>query len=158
MIAAVATGVVQLVLQLARGRPVDAMLWFSVLLTLMLGSVTIALHDPRFIMVKPSLIHAALGAVMLRRGWLARYLPAHAASVLPPALVIGAGRAWAALMFGLAAANLVIALTLPLWVWAWFISVGAIGAKFVLFLGQYVLFRRVARRTTQRDHVVALTA
>ncbi len=142
VVAAVATGVGQLLLQLIRGRQVDAMRWFGVLLTLAFGSATIALHDPRFVMIKPSIIHCALGAMMLRRGWMVRYLPARAVAVLPPALVVGAGRAWAALMFGLAVTNLAVALTLPLW----FISVGALGAKLIMLCGQYVVFRGVARR------------
>ena len=105
VVAAVATGLGQLLLQLIRGRQVDAMLWFGVLLSLAFGSATIALHDPRFVMVKPSIVHCALGVVMLRRGWMVRYLPARAVAVLPPALVVGAGRVWAVLMFGLAVAE-----------------------------------------------------
>jgi intracellular septation protein A len=146
VVAAVATGVGQLLLQLMRGQQVDAMRWFGVLLTLAFGSATIALHDPRIVMVKPSIVHCALGVVMLRRGWMVRYLPARAVAVLPPALVVGAGRVWAVLMFGLAVANLAVALTLPLGVWGWFISVGALGAKLIMLFGQYVVFRVVARR------------
>jgi len=36
--------------------------------------------------------------------------------------------------------------TLPFRIWAWFISVGAIGAKIVAFLVQYAIFRVIVRR------------
>lgn len=156
VVAAVATGLIQLLLQLIRHQPIDAMQWFSLLLTLMFGGATLALHDPRFIMAKPSAIHAALGAIMLRRGWMVRYLPDGVARRLPPGLIIGAGQAWAVLMFGLGAANLMVALTLPLWVWSWFISIGALGVKLIMLLGQYVLFRWVAGRHIRTQQDVAL--
>ncbi|MFI4981541.1 MAG: inner membrane-spanning protein YciB [Nevskiales bacterium] len=158
IIAGMATGLAQLVLQRMRRREVGATQWAGLVLTLAFGGAALALHDPRFVMAKPSVIHAALGAVMLRRGWMARYLPERAVSILPPALVIGAGHMWAALMFALSAANLVVALTLPLWVWAWFISIGAFGAKLVMLLGQYVLFRRTARGIIRQRNAIAVTA
>jgi intracellular septation protein A len=158
VIAAVATGLIQLLLRLVRYQPIDALQWFSMLLTLIFGSATLALHDPRFIMAKPSIIHAAVGAIMLRRSWVARYLPARAVITLPPGLVIGAGRAWAALMFGLGIANLMVALTMPFWAWTWFISAGAFGAKVVMLCGQYIVFRSVARRAHRRNPATAVAA
>ncbi len=118
VIAAVATGLGQMLLQLARNRPIDAMQWFGLLLTLVFGTIALAFHDLRFIMVKPSIIHFALGAIMLRRGWMARYLPDSAAGSLPAELLDGAGHAWAALMFCLGGINLIVAFTMPLWVWS----------------------------------------
>ena len=151
VVAAVAVGLLQLLRQLLRHRPIDAMQWFGLLLTLVLGGATLAFHDPRFIMVKPSLIHAALGTIMLRRGWLARYLPERAARALPPGMIIGAGFAWAMLMFALSAANLVVALALPMRVWGWFISIGLLAAKLVMLLAQYAMFRHAARRRMTQD-------
>ncbi len=158
VVAGMATGVAQLVLQYVRRREIGVMQWAALALTLVFGGAALLLHDPRFVMVKPSFIHVALGAVMLRRGWMAHYLPERAMSILPAALVISAGYAWAALMFGLGTANLVVAWTLPLWVWAWFISIGAVGAKLVMLLGQYVVFRRTARTVTRGPRAVAMTA
>ena len=43
--------------------------------------------------------------------------------------------------------NIVVALTLTFGAWAWFISVGAVGAKVVAFLTQYAVFRMIFRRT-----------
>jgi intracellular septation protein A len=156
VIAAVATGLGQMLLQLARNRPIDAMQWFGLLLTLVFGTVALTFHDLRFVMAKPSIIHFAIGGIMLRRGWMARYVPDSAIGILPGGLVVGAGYAWAALMFCLGVINLVVAFTLPLWVWSWFISLGAIGAKLCLLLGQYVVFRRVARKAVRSRHLLAI--
>jgi intracellular septation protein len=158
VIAAVATGLVQLLLRLLRRQPIDPMLWFGLLLTLIFGAATIVLHDPRFIMAKPSIIHFVLGTIMLRRGWMIRYLPEGAVRMLPPSLIIRAGQAWALLMFGLGAANLVVALTLPLWVWAWLISIGALAAKLIMLFGQYVMLRRATSARTRQQSGVTMPA
>jgi hypothetical protein len=47
---------------------------------------------------------------------------------------------------------------LPLWVWSWFISLGAIGAKLCLLLGQYVVFRRVARKVVRSRRGLAIAS
>jgi hypothetical protein len=59
---------------------------------------------------------------------------------------VSAGYAGAALMCGLGTLNMIIAVTVPFAAWAWFISVGAMGAKIVAFLLQYVSFRTIVRR------------
>jgi intracellular septation protein len=143
---AIAAGLGQIGYLKARHRPIDVMQWASLALVIVLGGVTIATRDGRFIMMKPSIIHFAVAAIMLRRGWMGRYLPRIAIDNLPESVVVGAGYAWAALMAGLGIANLVIAWTFDANVWVWFISVGAVGAKLVFALGQYLFFRFLVRR------------
>ena len=143
---AIATGVTQIAWLKARGRAIDTMQWASLALIVVLGSATIAFDDGRFIMMKPSIAHFAIAAVMLRPGWLGRYLPRIAADNLPESLVVGTGYAWAALMALLGVANLVVVWRFDEHVWIWFISVFAIGAKLVFFVGQFALFSYVIRR------------
>ena len=143
---AVAAGVAQFAAIRVQGRSVDSMQWLALGLALVLGLATLITQDSRFIMVKPSIIHAAIGVVMLRPGWMIRYLPPIARDNLSEGVMVNAGYAWAALMIGLAALNLVIATTLEFRVWAWFISFGAVGAKIAAFLIQYVIFRTIIRR------------
>jgi intracellular septation protein len=144
--AAIAVSLAQFTVARIRGRSVDAMQWLVLGMVVVLGSATLITQDSRFIMMKPSVVHFAVGAVMLRRGWMMRYLPPIARDNVPESVLVGAGYAWAALMFVLGALNIIIAVTLPFGVWAWFISVGAIGAKIVAFLVQYVIFRTIVRR------------
>ena len=66
----------QVVLLKLRGRPVDAMQWLSLGLVVVMGGATLLTHDRHFIMVKPTIIYLAVGAVMLKPGWMNRYLPA----------------------------------------------------------------------------------
>ena len=44
-------------------------------LVVVLGGATMLTQNPRFMMVKPTIIHLAVAAVMLRPGWMIRYLP-----------------------------------------------------------------------------------
>lgn len=143
---AIAAGIAQIAWLKARGRTIDTMQWASLALVIVLGGATIAFNDGRFIMMKPSIAHFAIAAVMLRPAWLGRYLPRIAADNLPESLMVGTGYTWAALMALLGVTNLVVAWRFDEHVWIWFISVFAVGAKLVFFAGQYALFHYVVRR------------
>jgi hypothetical protein len=83
---------------------------------------------------------------MLRRGWMARYMPEIVKQNVPERVLIGFGYAWAALMFVLGALNLYVAASYGVEVWAWFISVVAVGAKVAAFLIQYGALQIMIRR------------
>src|SRR5450631_3138048 len=83
-----ALGAAQIVWQLARGKPIDTMQWMSLFLVLGAGAVTLITNDPRFVMIKPSVIYLIVGIVMLKRGWLNRYLPPIAIELIPDIAVI----------------------------------------------------------------------
>jgi intracellular septation protein A len=143
---AVAVGIAQFAVMRLTGRPIDAMQWLALGLVIVLGAATLITQDSRFIMVKPTAIHWAIGAVMLRHGWMTRYLPPIARDNLPLSVMVMTGYAWAALMFALGAINLIVATTMSFQAWAWFITFGAVGAKVFAFLIQYWVFRAIIRR------------
>jgi intracellular septation protein len=143
---AIVLGVGQFVLLKRRGRTPDVMGWLSLGFAIALGGATLITDDSRFIMAKPSVIHFAIAVVMLRRGWLARYMPPIVKDNVPDRVLIASGYAWAALMIVLGVLNLVIASRYGIEVWAWFISVGAVGAKVAAFLIQYAVIQILVRR------------
>ena len=150
---AIAVGLVQLRVLRFPGRPIEPMQWMSLGLVVVLSGATILTQSPRFVMLKPSIVHFAIAAVMLRRGWMLRYLPEIARQNLPERVAVAAGYAWAGLMAALGLANLAIAGYGDLTIWAWFISVVAVGAKIVAFLPQYAVFRAIVRRNLERTRV-----
>ena len=83
---------------------------------------------------------------MLRPGWMIRYLPEMVVRNVPEPAIVAAGYGWAALLAALGLANLFIALRLDIVTWAWFISVGSVGAKLVAFALQYGVFRAIVRQ------------
>jgi intracellular septation protein len=105
-----------------------------------LGSATLLTNDPRFVLAKPAIGHFAIGAIMLRRGWMLRYLPPLVAETIPEYVTI-AGYAWAALMFALGAGTIAVASTGDMKLWAIYVSVVLVGAKLTAFAAQYVAFR-----------------
>src|SRR4249920_284972 len=119
---AVAVGIAQFAVMKLTGRAIDAMQWLALGLVLVLGAATLITQDSRFIMVKPTVVHWAIGAVMLRHGWMTRYLPPIARDNLPLNVMVSCGYAWAALMFLLGALNLLVATTMSFQAWAWFIT------------------------------------
>ena len=62
---AVAAGMAQFAYIWATGRRVEPMQWMSLGLVVVLGSATMLTQSPRFIMVKPTIVHLAVAVVML---------------------------------------------------------------------------------------------
>jgi intracellular septation protein len=137
---AIAGAVAQVVHARIKGHELGFMTWASLALVIVLGSATLLTNDPRFVLAKPSIAHFAIGAIMLKRGWMMRYLPPIVVETIPEYVTI-AGYAWAALMFALGAGVIAVASTGDLKLWAFYVSVIAIGAKIAAFAIQYVAFR-----------------
>jgi intracellular septation protein A len=127
------------------------MQWMSLFLVLGAGTVTLLTNDPRFIMVKPSVIYVIVGIVMLRRGWMNRYLPPIAIELVPDIAVI-VGYMWSGLMFFSAALNLIVALNFSVVTWSVTMSIYGIASKALMFLIGYAVMRTVgvARRRRQQ--------
>jgi intracellular septation protein A len=145
-VAAIGAGVIHVIAFKLIGRRIDPMQWLGLGLVLVFGGTALATDNPQFIMIKPSIVHFIVAAVMLRRGWVARYLPPIAQANLSDAMIVGWGYGWAALMVALGVLNLVIAMAFDVTVWAWFVSVGAVGAKIAFAAAQITLFRTLVRR------------
>jgi len=137
---AIAGAVAQVIHARVKGRELGFMTWASLALVIVLGSATILTRDPRFVLAKPSIAHFAIGAIMLKRGWMLRYMPQIAVDTIPEYITV-AGYAWAALMFALGAGTIAVAATGDLKLWALYVSVVLIGAKLTAFAAQYVAFR-----------------
>jgi intracellular septation protein len=137
---AVAGAVAQVIYSRFKGQPLSFMTYASLALVIVLGMATLLTNDPRFVLAKPAIAHFAIGAIMLKRGWMLRYMPPIVTETIPE-YVTGAGYAWAALMFVLGLGTIAAASTGDLKLWAFYISVVLIGAKVVAFALQYVAFR-----------------
>src|SRR5471032_576901 len=139
-----ALGVVQIVWALVRRQTIGTMQWLSVVLVLASGTATFFTHDPRFVMLKPTVIYSIVGVVMMRRGWMNRYLPPRAESVKD--LATAFGYAWAGLMFLSAVLNIGLALSLDAKLWAATMSAWGIASKIALFLIQYAVMTSIGKR------------
>jgi intracellular septation protein A len=150
-------GVAQIGWQYLRQKPIDTMQWLSLFLVVASGSATLITHDPRFVMVKPSVIYSIVGIVMLKRGWMNRYLPPIAMEVVPDIAVIF-GFVWSGLMFFSAALNVLVALNFSVVAWSALMSVFAIASKAALFLIQYSTMRMIGVRRRRADLILAPAA
>jgi intracellular septation protein len=137
---AIAGAIAQVIYSRIKGQELSFMTWASLGLVIVLGGATILTSDPRFVLAKPAIAHFAVGAIMLKRGWMLRYMPPLVAETIPEYVTV-AGFAWAALMFALGAGTIAVAMTGDLKLWTIYVSVVAIGAKIAAFAIQYVVFR-----------------
>src|SRR6478672_4284421 len=139
-----ALGVAQIGWQYVRKQPIGSLQLLSVVLILASGTATFFTRDPTFVMLKPSVIYAIVGLVMLKRGWMNRYLPERAAPVADVATAFG--YVWAGLMFVSAGLNIALALTLDAKSWAALMSGWGLFSKIGLFLVQYAAMNMIGRR------------
>jgi intracellular septation protein A len=137
---AIAGAIAQVIYSRVRGKELGYMTWASLALVIVLGSATLLTHDPRFVLAKPAIGHVAIGVIMLKRGWMLRYLPPIVTETIPEYATF-AGYAWAALMFALAAGTIGVAMTGDMKLWTFYVTVVLIGAKLVAFAIQYLAFR-----------------
>jgi intracellular septation protein len=154
VILGMALGAAQIGWQFARNKPIDTMQWLSLFLVLGSGAATLITNDPRFVMVKPSVIYLIVGIVMLKPGWMNRYLPPVAIELIPDIAFIF-GFVWAALMFFSAALNLVVALNYSVVTWSVFMSIYGIVSKLTLFLIGFVTMRTIAVRRRRAQMALA---
>src|SRR5215471_6306196 len=141
----IALGLAQIALQFLREKPIETMEWLSLFLVVGSGAATLATNDPRFVMFKPTLIYVIVGVVMLKPGWINRYLPPLARAIVPDVARI-VGFLWAGLMFVSAAVNAFVALNFSIVTWASFMSIYGIVSKVALFLVGFGIMRTIGRR------------
>lgn len=142
-----------------RGHKIGALQWLSLVLISTFGGMTILFHRPHFIMIKPSLLWLALGVVMLRRDWMAPYLPPIVTENLDDKDIVKAGYVYAALMFTLAVANLVVVKVASPNFWAAYALLGPTLAQGVLLAIFYFCFRSriadaIAARAKAQSEIV----
>src|ERR1700761_6771479 len=136
----VAGSVAQVAYAHIKGVPLGFMNYASLALVVVLGGATFFTNDPRFVLAKPAIAHFAIGAILLKRGWMLRYMPQIVAETIPE-YVTFAGFVWAALMFALGCGTIAIAATGDMKLWAFYVSFVLLGAKLAAFAIQYVAFR-----------------
>jgi intracellular septation protein len=136
----IAGAIFQVIRARIKGSELGFMTWASLGLVILLGTATLLTNDPRFVLAKPAIAHFAIGAIMLKRGWMLRYVPPIVAETIPEYVTI-AGFSWAVLMFALGLGTIAVALTGDVKLWAIYVSFVAVGAKIAAFAIQYVAFR-----------------
>jgi intracellular septation protein len=144
-VAGIGLGIGQVLWERYRGKPIQTMQWLSLFLVVASAIVTVLTNDPRFMMLKASAIYVIIGVVMLKPGWMNRYLPQQAIELVPDIAFIF-GFVWAGLMFVSAAVNIVAAMELSVLAWTGFMSTFALSTKIGLFLIQYATMRFIGVR------------
>lgn len=153
-LAAIGVGIGHVIVWKLLGKPIAPLQWASLALVLTLGTASLFLHDIRFLMAKPSVIYLILAVMMLKRGWMLRYMPA-VAQGRGEAATVAFGYVWAGLMLVTSAANLLVAMTAPA-LWPTFMAVFPLVSKVLLFAIQYLSIRRVVIRRIRAERAAAL--
>jgi intracellular septation protein A len=156
--AGIALGIGQVVVQKLMRKDVPLMQWMSLALVIVFGTLTLYFHDPRFVMVKFTIAHIAIGAAMLTPNWMSRYLPPIVTETLSVGELTFYSAMWPVMMFGLAVANLYIGFYMSLATWTWFLAVVPGAAPWVLFGLQYLMIRMHVRSILRKRAMQAAAA
>ena len=143
-----------------RFRRVSPMHALSTVLVLVFGGATLALHDPRFLKVKPTLLLWLMGVAFLCSQWIgARPLaqrllePALAGDVkLPRRQWLRLNLVWVACYFVLGALNLYVAHAASERAWVYFKGFGLTIALALLGAGQAIWLHRRTIAVAEVDH------
>jgi intracellular septation protein A len=134
--------------ELARGQAVPPLQRLSLALVLLSAGATLFTGDPRFLMMKPTLIYVVIGTAMLQRGWMNRYVaPDHLAEIED--WMTRFGYVWATLMFATGLTNLVVALAFTAW-WPLFVATFPLVSKLALFAVQFAIVYSIGRARGRR--------
>jgi intracellular septation protein len=138
-----------------KSRRLEPMQLLGLGLVVVMGGATIVLHDPRFMMYKPTVYYIGAGLVMLKRGWMYRYMPkATDTQELPAASVHArrrfieiAGAVYCAVTLSMALVNALLALYASQKNWALFNAAGAPVVYTVMGSLLWISAKRVRART-----------
>ncbi len=135
------------------------MQWMSLALVIVFGTLTLYLHDPRFVIAKFTIGKLAVGAVMLKPNWMSRYLPKIVSDTLSVAELPFYSAMWP--VDDVRARPAPISMSALSWATSpgrWFLATVPVAAPWVLFALQYLAIRLHVRSIRRRRHERWVTA
>lgn len=131
---------------LARRKPVDNMLWVSLVIIVLFGGATIYFHDEHFIKLKPTVLYwcfavVLLGSPLILKKNLMKSMMDKQIS-LPEPVWGRLNLAWGLFFSLMGALNLYIAFSFPLAFWVNFKLFGFLGLMIVFVIAQSVYLSR----------------
>ncbi len=136
----------QVIWLLARRKPVDNMLWVSLVIIVLFGGATIYFHDEHFIKLKPTVLYwcfarVLLGAPLLLGKNLMRSMMGKQMH-LPDAVWSRLNLAWGLFFAVMGGVNLYVAFTMPLAFWVNFKLFGFLGLMIAFVIAQSIYLSR----------------
>ena len=131
---------------LARRKPVDNMLWVSLVIIVLFGGATIYFHDEHFIKLKPTVLYwcfalVLLGSQLVLKKNLMKSMMGSQLS-LPEMVWTRLNLAWGLFFSVMGALNLYIAFNFPLDFWVNFKLFGFLGLMIVFVIMQSIYLSR----------------
>jgi len=148
----------QVAWQKVHRQRVDGLQWLSLIFVMTLGAISVVTKDPRILVLKPSIMEAALGIYLLRHpDYSFIYAPTYAKKYVPSRTKVLFGHLWAAGMFALAVSGLFVAKFVSLQTWAIYKMVAApavmvlLGVVAVIVLGPVIRRGKTAALAAERE-------
>jgi len=140
-----------IVISLVRYRHISPMLWFSGVMVLVFGSITIWLHDETFIKIKPTIYYSTIAALLLFGLYTGRNLLKAVLGAAYPGLSergwLLLSRNWALFFLGMAVVNELVWRNTTTTFWVGFKLWGALPATFFFALANIPMLMRHGLQT-----------
>lgn len=143
---AIVASLAQIGYLLVRGKKIDVMLWVSLVIICVFGSLTIYFHNETFIKWKPTVIYWLFSAgllgsqLFLRKNIIRTMMEKQIA--LPEPIWKRVGFAWGAFFAAMGILNLYIAFNFATAIWVNFKLFGTTGLMFAFIIGQSILLSK----------------
>ncbi|MFN3883519.1 MAG: septation protein A [Rhodocyclaceae bacterium] len=139
-----------------RHGKVDKMLWVSLVLIVVFGGMTLALHDPTFIKWKPTILYWLFALALLGSTWLFDKNLIRAMMekqlTLPEAVWSRLNLAWAGFFAGMGALNLYVAYNFSEDAWVNFKLFGGMGLMLAFVVAQGYVLAKYIEQTEKEPH------
>lgn len=143
---AMAATVLQLGWALTIRRRVEPMMWFSAVVVVVFGTLTLVLHDPTFIKWKPTIIYWGMALAMAVTQWGFKRNPMQSIFgsqlELPAEAWVKLNRSWMAFFAAMGVINIAVAYKFSEAVWVNFKLFGGTGLMILFVLAQSLMLSR----------------
>lgn len=133
-----------------RGRVIERRVWLTALVIWVLGAITLVLHNPLFVKLKPTILNGVIAAVFFGSQWVGRENLTKkmlgGVLTMPDRLWVRLNMAWVVFFIVEGAVNAVVALTFSDDFWVGFKVWGLMGMTLVFMLVQFVWLRDYIKR------------
>ena len=150
----VATSVIQIAYLKLKKQTVPATLWFSTGVIVVMGALTIFLHNDKFIMWKPTILYWGFALALIGARFLGKFAIRAAMQnqmVLPDAVWRNLDWMWAIFLLGMGGLNLYVAYTYSQAVWVNFKLFGSMGLMLIFVIAQGIYLARHLPKTRPTD-------
>ncbi|PIE82442.1 MAG: intracellular septation protein A [Cardiobacteriales bacterium] len=136
-------------------KPVERRVWLTAVVIWVLGTITLVLHNPLFVQLKPTILNFVIAGLFLGSQWVGKEnltkKMLRSAFSMPDKLWMRLNLAWVAFFVAEGMINAVVAFSFSYDFWVGFKLWGLMGMTFLFLIVQFIWLRQYIQRDAQGE-------